>query len=277
MPDTTTLPDTWAGDEIKGSAAIAERNRELRVAYLSLNDLDTIEARNAKERIANEAVTLNQGLVRSVWSKYRSVRGADSDLLAAGQVGLWEAFLSWDVDKAPFASWAWRHIDGRIRRQVAADDFSGSYLDWSRRPAVTTATTKLRKKLDREPTDAEIAAECDLTVDAVKRTKVQRSVSIEHMIEVVGGAAEELISDAAGETIGSAADDVDVLKRLTGHLTAAQLAVVIRTRGEDGIALDGGPVATIATTAAALGYNREGMRERLVAGLNKMRTASTPH
>jgi hypothetical protein len=95
------------------------------------------------------------------------------------------------------------------------------------------------------------------------------------MVEAIGSAAEELISQAAGGHSGSIIDDDELLKALTGDLTAAQLAIVLRTRGQDGCALDGGPVATIATTAAALGYNREGMRERLVAGLNKMRNSST--
>lgn len=267
MPTTITTPSEVVDDT---ATSLSARNRQIRQRWIELEGDPSPAAAAERGRLGNEIASLNQGLVRSVWVKYRSLHGADDDLLAAGNIGLWEAFLSWDPDQAPFANWCWRHIDGRIRRQVASDEFTGSYLDWTRRPQVAQATAELRTRLDRDPTAEEIASATGLTAEAVQRTQTPSPISLDLAVEQNGSAAEEYLCTTDDVPAG-AVDDIDTLREVTSDLTPAQLAVLLRTRGFDNIALDGGPVASIREAAALLGYNREGMRERLATATQRLR------
>lgn len=160
---------------------LSARNLELHRAWTTLSseaDLSdpASEARRTARlaAIANEVVEVNRGLVKRVVHRFVSHRNRthNEEFFAAGYEGLWTAFTLWEPDVAPFLSFAYKHISGRVMREVAHWEYPWlSYGDFCKRPAVLEAVERLTGKLGRAPSDKEVACDTGLTSTLVGRVR----------------------------------------------------------------------------------------------------------
>lgn len=261
-----------------GTNSRAARNRELHGAYHELlGQLATgadalVESR--LETVKAEVVETNRGLVVSIARKYRPFQSPDfDDYLAAGMLGLWEAFTTWDPTKAELSTWAYRHIEGLVRRSVAANEFDGTYHDWSNRPVVLRTQAELRISLGREPSPEEIAKAAGVGIDVVVAVHRPRPVALDAPVGDNDRTVGDVIADDYAYHENAFALDEDVLDTLATKLTsvpADQIAALVRCKGIDGTALDGAPVMSTRAAARLLGFNKENVRERINKALAKL-------
>jgi DNA-directed RNA polymerase specialized sigma subunit len=252
-----------------GTLTPAERNVSLRQAYLQLETelaTTTSEATRRRitrelDRLGTEVVQANTGLIRRIAGRFENFY-SDDDYTAVSSMGFWEAFISWDPAKGPLSHWAWQIAEGRVRRAVAAEEYPGSYDAWCTRPRVRAAREELTLSLGREASVEEIAEHLSMTVAAVHLALAARPISLDVVSNHV-----ELI----GPEVYDGEDLLDQVRARTEHLSASQLALLLRTRGEDGTALDGGPIVSVNAASQKLGLNREGGRERLAKALDAFR------
>lgn len=233
------------------------------------NERDRLVA--ALEHVKNETFLANRGLIATIAKAFVPFNRSNEDFedyLGAGNVAFWEAFLSWDPTRSSLAHWAYARIDGAVRRQVAHSEYGGSYHDWCNRPKVAKATTSLQRRLGRTPTQDEVAVETNLTVQAVDRASRSRAVSLDTPIgdDITVG---DLLPDTPTDR-SSAVDELSQLDTMLADLPADQLALLLRCRGDELVALDGGPVHTVAAAASVFGFNRESGRERLNKALGAL-------
>lgn len=253
-----------------GIVSPAERNIMFRYAYLELetelaDTTDPVTCRRLQRRldaIGSDVVNANLGLIYKIARRFKSFTGDGDDYVAVSSLGFWEAFTTWDPNKGSLTHWAWQICEGRVRRAVAADEHPGSYTAWCNRPQVRAAHQELSARLGREATADEIAEHLGMTSLAVQQALAARPLSLEAVTEHV-----ELV----GSLTYQGDDLLDMVAGRVEDLTAAQLVLLLRTRGEDGVALDGGPLVSINAASQHLGLNREGGRERLAKALDVMR------
>ncbi|MCC7537064.1 MAG: RNA polymerase sigma factor FliA [Deltaproteobacteria bacterium] len=111
-------------------------------------------------------------------SAHRFVRRLPShvqvdDLIGAGNVGLLQAARRYDPSQgARFETFAEHHIRGAMLDAVrSADPLSRDVRRIAR--GISRATTELRRRLGREPDEADVAAELGLPVDRLRSVQVQ--------------------------------------------------------------------------------------------------------
>jgi DNA-directed RNA polymerase sigma subunit (sigma70/sigma32) len=197
------------------------------------------------ERAKNDFAQANWGLAVQTARKFFPHGNAghqnSDDYIAASLLGLWEAFTRWDPSKGSFSHFCQQHLKGAVGRAVCAYETQTSYGDFTARPAVKAAKTKLASELGRAPSDAEIAAECGETVDLVSRVLAPAPVSIDTPAGAEGGTlGDTLIGDdfIPGFGIGEADPGVvdGNVDELVGAaaLSATELWVIARHLGLDG-------------------------------------------
>lgn len=251
----------------------AARNRELRHRYLELvaqredATIDRTAVERQLARVGNEIAALNRGLVVSVARKYRPFGSSDfDDYVAAGLLGLWEAFCSWNPERGELSTWSYRHIEGKVRRMVAAAEFDGSYHDWCDRPAVLRAEAELAAVLGREPSPAEIATRAQVPLSVVAAAHRERPVSLEAPIGDNSTTVGDLIVSDLIDTAAPAGFDDAVIDAIAARLAdvpADHVAALVRCKGLDGTALDGGPLMSLRAASRLLGVNKESLRKRV--------------
>jgi RNA polymerase sigma factor for flagellar operon FliA len=126
------------------------------------------------------------------------------DLVSAGVIGLLEASRSFDSSKeAQFKTFAKFRIRGAILDSLREIDW-GSRLMRRRGREIAEATTRLEAKLGRQPAEAEIAAEMNVTVDYYRKIVAQLDV-----LHITG--QRVVASDGGSDTIDviESAPDLD--------------------------------------------------------------------
>lgn len=123
------------------------------------------------ERINEEIVTLNFGLVRNYVSRFtRASRDGLEDFESAGVVGLMQAIDSYDPAMGPFGQWAFRPSKRSVLRAVRDVEHSNmSPGDFEKRPDLLRARTYLTVDGGTEPTFEDIARQAGTTVDQARR------------------------------------------------------------------------------------------------------------
>lgn len=259
------------------------RNAQLRTEYRTLETTaaaaeargdatDAAQLRSKMSQLAARFISLNDGLIGPVVSRYRLDRSRDNwqDYAQAGRLGLWEAFLKWDPDRGTtFGGFSRPYIDGRVRRAVARYEHNGkSYEDFCAVPKIR----QLVDEHDLDGTDTELIS--SLTGDQHGTAKITAK-TIEVALMGAPSSLDAPVGDDNGATRGElvAAPQIDtgsldldprMLRDVTQDLTARELWLVLR-RGvfHDGrFPLDGSSVdSDYYQLADMLGDGREGLRK----------------
>jgi RNA polymerase sporulation-specific sigma factor len=133
-------------------------------------------------------VEKNLGLVGSICKRYLNTNYEYEELFQVGCIGLTKAVKDFDVTKGfEFSTYAVPKITGEIRRFIRDDN----YIHISRNiknkiVASQMAYGRLRRKLDREPKDIEIAKEMGISLKELKDIqKVNSNLNFKYLNEVI--------------------------------------------------------------------------------------------
>ena len=143
-------------------------------------------AKNGDEEAKNKLIEANQRLVIHVAQKYQnSITNMElGDLIQEGYFGLKEAIERFNIDKkCKFSTYAYWWIRQKITRAISNKEriirlpvyLVGKIKD------LHNTIYKLTVKLNREPTEEEIAREMNLSIDGVRKIKkyAQDSMSLD--------------------------------------------------------------------------------------------------
>ena len=231
-----------------------------RLTHAQLDELAR-RARAGDEEARNAIMLGNLRLVLRLAAAWIG-RGVDpADLVAEGNVGLMRAAEKFDPDMGCcFSTYATWWITQSIRKAVRERSHvmrvpSGAIDEVAR---WRSGGRELSQRLDRKPTEAEVAAELGLS------PRVRRRVS--HAVSVVGSTVHSLhdLPESAdlrctpdeGVTERLAAEGARLAAELLDTLDERSRIVVIRRLG-----LDGGEPATLVVLAERLGISRERVRQ----------------
>lgn len=203
----------------------------------------------------------NSGLAYAAARPYlvSNERDNHDDYVSAAFVGLLEAFPMWDPRRGTFATFSRPYADGVVRRTVRTYTRPEiSYGDYTSAPTVSVTEARLRVRLGRAPSDAEIAAESGLSVGVVTRCRAQRPGSLDVRVgegDTTRGdlVADEVADDNTFDGLSSEQEAalLDVLASLSPH----QRVVAARR-----FALDGAPAQTLSEIGQMFGGSRESVR-----------------
>jgi len=146
------------------------------------------------------------------------------DLVHAGVVGLLEAVRSFDPSRAiQFNTFATYRVRGAILDSLREYDWAPRLLRRKGRQ-IEQATERLAKRLGREPSEAEIAAEIEVDVDSVRETKAElRQAEIVGQSEYVGHFDSEVVDLIESAPSPNAENPFEMLanSEQKAHLAAA--------------------------------------------------------
>ena len=250
-------------------------NEQMRMGYLDTLKINGVAVENGDavleqkcrrqlEEIGAKFYKANVGLAASLARNFMLSKSTDNhdDYVAAGVMGLWEAFLKWDPAQSTFGTFSRSYIAGRVRRQVRSIEYDHiSYSDFGSRRDVNMSVAVLEKELGRNPSHKEVATHCGHTALLVERVRQPQTASLDKPIGE-GGAT---LADIVGPNV-SAADwfngfdetgcVVDQIRRVTACLNAKELFVIVRrTSG-----LDPAPEQTLNGIADLMELGREVLR-----------------
>ena len=152
-------------------------------------------AKNGDEEAKNKLIEANQRLVIHVAQKYQnSITNMElGDLIQEGNFGLKKAIERFDLDKeCKFSTYAYWWIRQKITRAISNKERIirlPVYLV-EKIKDLHNAIYKLTVKLNREPTEEEIAREMNLSIDGVRKIKkyAQDSMSLDITVGEDGSA-----------------------------------------------------------------------------------------
>jgi RNA polymerase primary sigma factor len=235
--------------------------------------------RAGDEEALNRLVASNLRFVVAVARRYAGHGIPMADLVTEGNLGLLKAARRFDETKGvrfvSYAVWWIRQAmlrtiseSGRIVRVPSTQTELAS--------RVSRAAQALRQRLDREPTETEIAAEADLGVDEVREALVARSgyVSLDAPVQDAEDTSLlDLLPDPSGDET-----DLDVQRTALHDLIEEGLtrlpereARILRLY----FGLDGEGPRTLEEIARELGVSRERIRAMKDRALVRLRLGET--
>ena len=221
-------------------------------------------------------VEANLRLVVSVARRYVGSGMDLEDLIQEGNIGLIAAAERYDYRRGfRFSTYAMAWITQAISRAV---DHHGRPIRLPAQAALemrrlNRAATAFRQELDREPSEEELAARTEMTVDRVRQL-LQVGMTPLSLDAAVGeddeGVLSDLVEDRTAENPSSGAD------RLALDEQVSALLDVLTPKEQDVIrlryGLDSTEELTLQEVATRLGLSREGVRRIEARALAKMRT-----
>jgi RNA polymerase sigma factor (sigma-70 family) len=255
---------------------LVERNGLTRKQRGQLN-LIARDGRRSKERMV-------QANLRLVVPQARKFSGRDLDfieLIQEGNLGLLRAVEKFDHTKGyKFSTYAVWWIRQALQRGVAskARTIRVPAHVWELYGKLRAAELRLRQQKGGDPTEAEIAAEVDLTPERVRevRDAMQDLVSLDRPIGEDGDATMgDLIADADSLDPAESAQEVDALSQIEAALDALdereKIILILR------FGLGGEEPQTLEQIGEHFGLTRERIRQMQNRALAKLRHPSRAH
>lgn len=222
-------------------------------------------------------VEANLRLVVSVARRYVGSGMDLEDLIQEGNIGLIAAAERYDYRRGfRFSTYAMAWITQAISRAV---DHHGRPIRLPAQAAlemrrINRAATAFRQELDREPSEEELAARTEMSVDRVRQL-LQVGMAPLSLDAAVGeddeGVLSDLVEDRTAENPSSGADRLalgEQVSALLDVLTPKEQSVIRLRYG-----LDATEELTLQEVASRLGLSREGVRRIEARALAKMRTS----
>lgn len=199
---------------------------------------------NVKEGASKQLVEANLRLVVKIAHEFKQYGLPLRDLISAGSLGLIHAVEKFDPERgARFATYAVWWIKQSIRRAL---DSQNSTIripvqSASKLKKIKSAYKELRRRYDRDPTDAEIAKHLDLTEQSVSNLK-HADLSFHSLYEQIqhgddSGEFQDIIADKNAVMPDEMLGDVDSIKQLRRQLkklSEREQSVIIKRFGLDG-------------------------------------------
>ena len=158
-----------------------------------------------------------------------------ADLVQSGVFGLWDAIDRFEPERGlKFETYAMQRIRGAILDELRAQDWVPRSVR-SRAREVERALERLESRLQRSATDAEVAAELDITVDELRELYAQLQltsvIALDELIAVgrSGTSIAETLPDDSVEEPGAFVDSVEsrrLLAEAVSQLTDRDRVVV---------------------------------------------------
>lgn len=223
-----------------------------------------------------EIMIANFGLVRRYVTMFTSKSSEHiEDFESAGKVGLLWAIASYDPNRGPFASWAFKPIQREVLRAVRdADHPNLNPGDFEKRPAILSAERAFLEEAGPDaPVDhADVARRAGVTEAQVRR--VLDAPRLDSLHTVAGGPGEDDVAweDRLPDASPSIEDEVLLrfdLRALSSRglplLDPRERYVLTRRFG-----LDGEPEQALRVIGERLGLSREGVRQIQQKALAKL-------
>ena len=223
------------------------------------------EIKQGSEEARRKLIRSNLRLVVKIAHDFKGLGLPLLDLISEGNIGLMKAVEKFDPSKgAKFSSYAAWWIKQAMRRALANQSRTIRIPVQSagKINRIKLARTELNDRLGREPTDAEIAEQLDVsrrTVAGLKSAEL-RSVSLSDPLQAGEESRfEEIIADLSAPTpdqLLGRTESLERLRELVLQLDERE-ATVLRLR----FGLDGQPPKTLEEVSHRVGRTRERVRQ----------------